>query len=82
MRVEITLDECRSYATEANLRNALNKLGLDNYTSETRHGSHTCRYMVVRTPEGRWTAVFLASEHLNLCGGYALFAARHQFMSV
>ena len=82
MTNEISLDDAKSYATEANLRKALSKLGLDSYASSSKYGEHVCRYMVVRNKEGRWTAIFLATEHLSLCGGYVAFAAQHGFMSV
>ena len=80
--MHLSIDDCRSYATEANLDKAIAKHGLDNWTDSTRHGQHTCRYMKVRNSEGRWTAIFLVSEHANLCGGYIGFAAQHGFMSV
>lgn len=70
---ELTLETVTSYASEANLRRALARTGLD---------THGCRYMVVRTPEGRWTAIFMATEWLRANGGYVGFAAQHGFMSV
>lgn len=75
----IDLHKVRSYTTEANLLRGLEKLGLDNYTDGD---SRPCRYIVCRTPSGRWTAVFLATEYLRNHGGYAGFAADHGFMSI
>lgn len=43
----MTIDTAKSYATEANLLAALEKLGLDKL-----------RPLIVRNREGRWTAVF------------------------
>lgn len=80
---EISFENVKTYATEANLRKALAAKGLDRYSDFDRNGNEVvCRYMVVRTPDGRWTAVFLTTELLRLCGGYVGFAAQHGFMSV
>lgn len=76
----INIDECRSYASEANLDKALNKMGLDNW--QESHQGRPCRYIKVRNSEGRWTAIFMASEHCNAYGGYVAFASQHGFMSV
>lgn len=81
-RHEITLEDCKGYATEANLRRALTRLGLDEWEGESRHGPVTLRYMVARKPDGQWTAIFLVSEFLNHCGGYVGMASQHGFMSV
>lgn len=79
----ITLENAKSYATEANLDKALERLGLASYTSTDGMGREiTCRYIKALTPEGRWTAIFLVGEHANHCGGYVGFAAQHGFMSV
>ena len=82
MTNNISLEDCKSYATEANLDKALAKLGLDNYS----HGDGTvpCRYIKARTADGRWTAIFLASQFFNVnkTGGYIGFASQHGFMSV
>lgn len=79
---KITLENCKSYATEANLEAALRRLGLDNYTEDD--GGIPCRYIVARTPDGRWTAIFLASQFFraNKTGGYVGFASEHHFMTV
>jgi hypothetical protein len=39
-----------SYATEANLNKAIEKIAAD-------YPEHNDRFVVVRTPEGRWTAI-------------------------
>lgn len=77
----LTLTECKSYATEANLMKALNKTGLDNYACE---GEVPCRFIVCQNGEGRWTAIFMVSEYFrtNKTGGYIGFAGRHGFMSI
>lgn len=77
----ITLENAKSYATEANLRKGLVKLGLDELTMGEQHA---CRYIIARTPDGRWTAIFLVSEFFNVnkTGGYVGFASQHGFMSV
>jgi hypothetical protein len=77
----LTVDNAKSYATEANLDKALAKLGLDAYGSA---GEMPCRYFKVCNREGRWTAIFLVQEYflVNKTGGYVMFAAQHGFMSV
>jgi len=50
----MNIDTAKSYATEANLTKALAKTGLDQY-----------RHMVVRTRDGRFTAIFPASEAIR-----------------
>ena len=81
LRHVITLENCRSYATEANLDKALAKSGLDNVTMGC---DIPCRLIKCRNAEGRWTAVFLVSEFFNRnkTGGYVGFASEHGFMSV
>lgn len=57
----MNIDTAKSYATEENLRKGLERL----HFAESRH-------VVVRTREGRWTAIF----PLSSCDGYiARFAA-------
>lgn len=77
----LSIDDCKSYATEANLDKALERLSLDSYGCE---GEVPCRYMKVRNAEGRWTAIFMATEYFNRnrTGGYIGFASQHGFMSV
>lgn len=81
MTNHLDINTCKSYATEANLDKALAKLGLDNYGYE---GECPCRFMKVRNAEGRWTAIFMATEyfHRNNTGGYVGFASQHGFMSI
>lgn len=78
----ISIEDCKSYANEANLDKALVKLGLDCY----RHEDHQmpCRYIKVCNSKGRWTAIFLASQFFmaNKTGGYVSFASQHGFMSI
>jgi len=77
----ITLENCKSYATEANLDRGLTSYGLDNY-----HGGEqfTLRYIKCRNAEGRWTAVFMVSEYFNVnkTGGYLGLASQFGFMSI
>ena len=67
----ISIDESRSYATEANLLTALKRLGFD-----------TCRPIIVRNRDGRWTAVF--GLHVSGAGatGDVMRFARHGFMTI
>ncbi len=83
MRIKIELNEVKSYATEANLEKALKKLGLDNFTYGEEKNA-PMQYIVTRTPEGRWTAVFLVTNFFrgNSIGGYLGIAAQHGFLSV
>lgn len=78
---KLTLDEVKSYATEENLMKGLAKVGLDNYGCE---GEIPCRFIVCRTPNGRWTAIFMVTEYfrMNNTGGYVGFAGQHGFMSI
>jgi hypothetical protein len=77
----LALDECKGYASEANLDRALAKHGLDHYTM-----GHPvpCRYIKCLKSDGKWTAIFLVSEFFrtNKTGGYIGFAGQHGFMSV
>ncbi len=74
MTNRINLENCKGYATEENLVKGLARLGLDDYDN--------CRYIVARTPGGRWTAIFMVTEWARHNGGYIAFAAQHGFMSV
>lgn len=74
MKNRIDLENCKSYATEANLVKGLERLGLNDYDN--------CRYIVARTGEGKWTAIFMVTEWARTRGGYIAFAAQHGFMSV
>lgn len=62
------IDTCKSYATEANLITALKKLGF-----------YEDRHLVVCTRQGRFTAIFPASNIKN--GDMALYA-RQGFMTL
>jgi hypothetical protein len=74
MKTEINIENSRGYATEANLRRALARTGLDN---------HGARFMIVRKPSnGSFTAIFMVSEWMNKNGGYIGFASTHGFVSV
>ena len=82
MKHVITLDNCKSYATEANLDKALVK----NHLAEYRDSDDQmpCRYIKCLNSEGRWTAIFMVSEffQVNKTGGYVGFASQHGFMSI
>lgn len=82
MTNNISLEDCKSYATEANLDKALAKLGLDDYRVD--EGGVACRYIKARTADGRWTAIFLVNQFFNVnkTGGYVCFASQYGFMSV
>ena len=68
---KITLDNCKAYATQANLSKALAKLGLDHYD-----------YVECRTAEGKWTAIFSFNRARHGQGEcYVAFAAVHGFMT-
>lgn len=68
-RAFFDIDNNKSYASEANLMKALEKLGLDK-----------CKPIVVRNRAGRWTAVF--GLHNSNFGGNVTFAARHGFLTI
>ena len=82
MSNQITLDNCKDYATEANLMKALDKLGLLEYRQS--NNEVPCRFIVARTPAGRWTAIFLVGQYFatNKTGGYIGFASQYGFLSV
>lgn len=68
---KITLENCKAYATQANLAKALAKSGLDHYD-----------YVECRTAEGKWTAVFSFAQARAQQGEcYVAFAAVHGFMT-
>jgi hypothetical protein len=68
---KITLDNCKAYATQANLEKGLAKLGLDRYD-----------YVECRTAEGKWTAIFSFSDaNIRQQESYVCFAAVHGFMT-
>lgn len=59
----------KSYATEATLRNRIEQ-------DKTMWPEHDDRFIVVRTPEGRWTAVVVLDRSV---GGYV---GRYDFLKV
>lgn len=59
------LNKCRTYATEATLRAALVKLAPAATT-----GDRSLRYMVIRVPNGRWTALFIGDCQGLLGAGF------------
>ena len=65
------IDDCKSYATEANLLKALERFSLINENP-----------IVVRNREGRWTAIFSIAQTSMRNGGYLGFASQHGFMTV
>lgn len=66
--MDLNIDNCTSYATEANLIKALTRLGFVND-----------RHMVVCNRAGRFTAVFPFS---NIQGGYVGLYASRGFMTL
>lgn len=73
-RIDLNSPTLKSYATEKMLMKKLESYGLADYDD--------LRYIVCRTAEGRWTAVFLVSQYANKRGGYAGIASQFGFMSV
>ena len=59
----------KSYATEANLNKAVDEL-------KGTYPEHNDRFLVVRTPEGRWTAIVVIDKST---GGYV---GRYPFLKV
>ena len=68
---KITLDECKGYATQANLHKALAKTGLDSYD-----------HIECLKPDGKWTAIFIFERARQKGQCYMGFAAQHGFMTV
>lgn len=66
----LTLDNCKSYATEANLQKAMDKVGFVNEGD---------RAIICRTSEGRWTAIYQWDMRQ---GGYVAYYAQHGFMTI
>jgi hypothetical protein len=62
------LIEVSSYVSLANLNKALEKHGILNH-----------RHLTVQTIDGRWTAIFPAS---NITGGYLGIYSQHGFMTI
>lgn len=68
----LNLDGAKGYATEANLRAALARLGLDEWDMASY-------ILIARKPDGKWTAVFVLDKSK---GGYIAQASQHGFMTV
>lgn len=64
------IDTSRSYATEKNLITALKKFGFAD-----------CKYLVVCTRSGKFTAVFSLSLNKEFVGGNVTIFARHGFQT-
>lgn len=81
MTNHLSIEDCKSYATEVNLDKALTRLNLDDWAFDNEV---PCRFMKVRNAAGRWTAIFMVTEYFNRnkTGGYVGFAAQHGFMSI
>lgn len=71
MLVEMNIDwkAIKSYKTEANLRKRLEE-------DKEMYPDYRDRYIVVRTPEGRWTALVVLDRQM---GGYV---GRYEFLKV
>lgn len=71
MLIEAKIDwsGIKSYATEANLRKRLEQ-------DKDMYPDNHDRYIVMRTPEGRWTAIVLLDRE---SGGYV---GRYEFLKV
>jgi hypothetical protein len=82
--MDVNNNEVRSYATKARLIKGLQKFGLDKFQAYNlgKEDHCFCRYVIVNTESGRWTAIFLVSEYMRERGGYIGFASQHGFMSV
>lgn len=68
---KITLDDCKGYASQANLRKALEKHGLDFYD-----------HIECLKADGKWTAIFMFERARQKGQCYLAFAAQHGFMTV
>lgn len=68
-QMNIDWKHIKSFATEANLMKRLNE-------DKNLYPEHHDRYMVVRTPEGRWTAIVVIDKST---GGYV---GRYEFLKV
>lgn len=78
----ITLENCRSYSTQANLEKALDNWRFNSYRADINKSP--CRYVICKTPDDRWTAIFLLSEHfrINKTGGYLGVFSDRGFMTI
>lgn len=69
MNVDLDSPHIKSYATEANLMKRINE-------DKTLYPEYDDRFMVVRTPKGRWTAIVVLDKSK---GGYI---GRYEFLKV
>ena len=67
--VNVDWKHVKSYATEANLRKRLEE-------DMEMYPDYKDRFIVVRTPEGRWTAIVMLDREV---GGYV---GRYEFLKV
>ena len=67
----VTLDNAKSYATEANLRAALTRTGLDQWDLAES-------IVITRTADARWTAIFILDRSQD---GYIAAASALGFYS-
>lgn len=67
--IELDVRYVKTYATEESLRKRLNQ-DMDLYPD------HDDRFVVVRTPEGRWTAI------IQLDMGQGRYAGRYEFLKI
>lgn len=68
-QMNIEWKHIKSFATEANLMKRINE-------DKAMYPEHDDRFLVVRTPEGRWTAVVVLDKST---GGYV---DRYEFLKV
>lgn len=68
-KMNVEWNSIKSYATEANLMKAID-------AEKAKWPEHDDRFMVVRNPEGRWTAVVVLDKSK---GGYV---GRYPFLKV
>ncbi|QJD54419.1 hypothetical protein P9A28_gp33 [Sphingomonas phage Eidolon] len=69
MNVDLDSPHIKSYATEANLMKRINE-------DKGMYPEYDDRFMVVRTPKGRWTAIVVLDKSQ---GGYI---GRYEFLKV
>lgn len=69
MNVDLDSPHIKSYATEANLMKRIEE-------DKTMYPEYDDRFMVVRTPKGRWTAIVVLDKSQ---GGYV---GRYAFLKV
>jgi hypothetical protein len=68
-QINVDLDSLKTYASEANLMKRINE-------DKVMYPDHNDRFIVVRTPKGRWTAIV----SLDMTkGGYI---GRYEFLKI